>query len=349
MGAAIRTILIADLVMSIDNVIAVAAAASRAPEAYRLILLIIGLATSIPLIIIGSTLLMKIMERFPIIITLGAALLGWLAGEMFVTDPAIAAWFKANLPHARSHPRHRRALLVVVVGKWLHHRARAPRPMRRCTIRRVERSPAALRADDDARVPLRLGHRPGAQQQRGLGRHRRGHRAGGAGRRHGRLQRRRSRQRDVHLVHQDRARPLARRRRRIGDRHRRAAARWTSASTTPTGDLQRRQLEPPVRRHGARRSSSASSARTGSCSATSATRAAIGSARAGWCRSRTIIRSCRSRSTPGLITAEQAAFSSNKNLVTRAVGVEDTVLLETHLHDVMPGDLYLLCSDGLST
>jgi PPM family protein phosphatase len=50
----------------------------------------------------------------------------------------------------------------------------------------------------------------------------------------------------------------------------------------------------------------------------------------------------------GLITAEQAAFSSNKNLVTRAVGVEDTVLLETHLHDVMPGDIYLLCSDGLS-
>ena len=50
----------------------------------------------------------------------------------------------------------------------------------------------------------------------------------------------------------------------------------------------------------------------------------------------------------GLITAEQAAFSSNKNLVTRAVGVEDTVLLETHLHDVMPGDTYLLCSDGLS-
>jgi PPM family protein phosphatase len=50
----------------------------------------------------------------------------------------------------------------------------------------------------------------------------------------------------------------------------------------------------------------------------------------------------------GLITAEQAAFSSNKNLVTRAVGVEDTVLLETHLHDVLPGDTYLLCSDGLS-
>lgn len=50
----------------------------------------------------------------------------------------------------------------------------------------------------------------------------------------------------------------------------------------------------------------------------------------------------------GLITPEQAAFSANKNLVTRAVGVEDTVLLETHLHEVMPGDTYLLCSDGLS-
>ena len=124
MGAAIRTILIADLVMSIDNVIAVAAAASRAPEDYRLVLLIIGLATSIPLIIIGSTLLMKIMERFPIIITLGAALLGWLAGEMFVTDPAIAAWFKANLQHAEIVFGIGGALLVVAVGKWLHHRGR---------------------------------------------------------------------------------------------------------------------------------------------------------------------------------------------------------------------------------
>jgi len=50
----------------------------------------------------------------------------------------------------------------------------------------------------------------------------------------------------------------------------------------------------------------------------------------------------------GLITPEQAAFSANKNLVTRAVGVEDTVLLETHLHDTLAGDLYLMCSDGLT-
>jgi YjbE family integral membrane protein len=122
MGAAIRTILIADLVMSIDNVIAVAAAATRAPEAYRIVLLVIGLATSIPLIIIGSTLLMRIMERFPLIITLGAALLGWLAGEMLVSDPAIADWFQANLARADLVLGIGCAVGVVVVGKWLHHR-----------------------------------------------------------------------------------------------------------------------------------------------------------------------------------------------------------------------------------
>ena len=124
LAAAIRTILIADLVMSIDNVIAVAAAASRAPELYRLTLLIVGLATSIPLIIIGSTLLMKIMDRFPIIITLGAALLGFLAGEMLVSDPVLDAWFKANLPHADLIFGVGGAILVVAIGKWLHHRGR---------------------------------------------------------------------------------------------------------------------------------------------------------------------------------------------------------------------------------
>lgn len=123
-GAAIRTILIADLVMSIDNVIAVAAAAAGAPDAYRLTLLVIGLATSIPLIIVGSTLLMKIMERLPIIVVLGAALLGWLAGEMFVTDPAIASWFDVNLPHAEFIFGIGGAILVVVAGKWLHQRGR---------------------------------------------------------------------------------------------------------------------------------------------------------------------------------------------------------------------------------
>jgi YjbE family integral membrane protein len=122
MAAAIRTILVADLVMSIDNVIAVAGAADRAPEAYRLPLLIVGLAMSIPLIIAGSTLLMKVMERFPIIITLGAGLLGYLAGQMLATDPALEAWFKANVPHAEIALGAAGALGVVAVGRFLHHR-----------------------------------------------------------------------------------------------------------------------------------------------------------------------------------------------------------------------------------
>jgi len=122
MAAAIRTILVADLVMSIDNVIAVAGAADRAPEAYRVPLLIVGLATSIPLIIVGSTLLMKVMERFPIIITLGAALLGYLSGQMLATDPALVAWFKANVAHAELVFGAVGAVAVVVIGRWLHHR-----------------------------------------------------------------------------------------------------------------------------------------------------------------------------------------------------------------------------------
>lgn len=85
--AAIKTILIADLVMSIDNVIAVAAAAQGS-----LTLLILGLAISIPLVIFGSTLLLHLMERWPIIITIGGGLLGFVAGEMLVTDPALKGW-----------------------------------------------------------------------------------------------------------------------------------------------------------------------------------------------------------------------------------------------------------------
>jgi YjbE family integral membrane protein len=85
--SAIKTILIADLVMSIDNVIAVAAAAQGS-----LTLLILGLAISIPLVIFGSTLLLHLMERWPIIITIGGGLLGFVAGEMLVTDPALHGW-----------------------------------------------------------------------------------------------------------------------------------------------------------------------------------------------------------------------------------------------------------------
>ena len=87
MAAAVRTILIADLVMSLDNVIAVAAAAKGDTT-----LLILGLAISIPLVIFGSTLLLKVIERFPIIVWGGAALLGYIAGEIALADPAIVEW-----------------------------------------------------------------------------------------------------------------------------------------------------------------------------------------------------------------------------------------------------------------
>ena len=94
LGAAIKTILLADLVMSLDNVLGVAAAAKGSMP-----LLIIGLAVSIPLVIFGASLLLKVMERFPIIITIGGGLLGWVAGEMAVTDPAISGWIEANAPY----------------------------------------------------------------------------------------------------------------------------------------------------------------------------------------------------------------------------------------------------------
>ncbi|MSQ49535.1 MAG: TerC family protein [Betaproteobacteria bacterium] len=85
--AAIKTILIADLVMSLDNVIAVAAAAGGS-----MTLLILGLAISIPLVVFGATLLVTLMDRYPAIITIGAALIGLVAGEMLVTDPVALAW-----------------------------------------------------------------------------------------------------------------------------------------------------------------------------------------------------------------------------------------------------------------
>ena len=90
LAAAIKTILIADLVMSLDNVIAVAAAAGGS-----MTLLVLGLAISIPLVIVGATLLLKLMERYPVIITIGAALIGFVAGEMLVTDPALKDWMGA--------------------------------------------------------------------------------------------------------------------------------------------------------------------------------------------------------------------------------------------------------------
>jgi YjbE family integral membrane protein len=89
---AVRIVVIADIVMSLDNVIAVAAAANG-----QLPLLILGLAISIPIIIAGAALIMMVLDRFPILVWLGATLLGWIAGDVIATDPAVHPWLQRLL------------------------------------------------------------------------------------------------------------------------------------------------------------------------------------------------------------------------------------------------------------
>jgi YjbE family integral membrane protein len=114
--AAIRTILIADLVMSLDNVIGVAAAAKGS-----MLLLVLGLAISIPLVVFGSTMMIRLMGRFPVIVTLGAALIGWVGGETVVSDTALhdlvaaSEWLHTAGPVAG-------AGLVLGLGRWLQKR-----------------------------------------------------------------------------------------------------------------------------------------------------------------------------------------------------------------------------------
>lgn len=119
--SAIKTIIVADAVMSLDNVIAIAGAAEAADPEHRLALVIFGLLVSIPLIVWGSQLVLKLLDRFPIVITLGAALLGWIAGDIMVTDPAIVGWVKANANwlHEWKVAPIAGAVLVVIIGKAL--------------------------------------------------------------------------------------------------------------------------------------------------------------------------------------------------------------------------------------
>lgn len=121
--AAIKTIIVADLVMSVDNVIAIAGAAQNAGE-HSMLLVVLGLLISIPIIVWGSQLVIKLMERYPLIITAGGMLLGWIAGGMLVTDPALAnpdKWqWMLKLPQTdvvKYGAAVAGALLVLVVGK----------------------------------------------------------------------------------------------------------------------------------------------------------------------------------------------------------------------------------------
>lgn len=125
---AIKTIVLADLAMSIDNVIAIASAASHAHEDHQFLLVLFGILLSIPIIIWGSTLVLRLMEKFPIIVTLGAALLGYLAGSMIVSDKIVAPWLHSHIAEEVlmvgkfSLAGIICAIFVVVIGKWIQQR-----------------------------------------------------------------------------------------------------------------------------------------------------------------------------------------------------------------------------------
>jgi YjbE family integral membrane protein len=121
---AVRTIVIADAVMSLDNVIAIAAAAKG-----HILLIAIGLIISIPLIIFGSTLVLKVLLRFPVLVTLGGGLLGWIAGEISLTDPAIHAWAETLPPWSEKAAAAVGAIFVMGLGKILARRMEQKRAL----------------------------------------------------------------------------------------------------------------------------------------------------------------------------------------------------------------------------
>ncbi|BEV13853.1 TerC family protein [Herbaspirillum sp. DW155] len=126
---AVKTVIVADLVMSLDNVIAIASAAEQAAGEHQLLLVVFGIVVSIPIIVWGSTLVLKLMEKFPVIVTLGAALLGYIAGGMIFSDAAVQGWLQGfiaetefMLPGAAVHlsmPGLVGALGVVLTGLTL--------------------------------------------------------------------------------------------------------------------------------------------------------------------------------------------------------------------------------------
>ncbi|MDO9095760.1 MAG: TerC family protein [Rubrivivax sp.] len=133
--AAVKTIIVADLVMSVDNVIAIAGAAQGAGD-HQMVLVIFGLVVSIPIIVWGSQLVIKLMDRFPMIITAGGMLLGWIAGTMAVTDPAVLGYMPTTpadvagaAPEVLATVRYGAgvagAVLVLALGLFVKRRASA--------------------------------------------------------------------------------------------------------------------------------------------------------------------------------------------------------------------------------
>jgi len=119
---AIKTIIIADAMMSLDNVIAIAGAARDS-----VVLVTFGMAVSVPIIVWGSKLVMRLMEKFPVTIFIGAGLLGWIAGGMSTTDAVSREWVDNNAAFLHWVAPAGGALLIVVIGKWLADRTGARR------------------------------------------------------------------------------------------------------------------------------------------------------------------------------------------------------------------------------
>jgi YjbE family integral membrane protein len=125
--SAIKTIIVADLIMSLDNVVAIAGVAEQADPAHQTGLIIFGLLVSVPFIIFGSQIVLKLLDRFPIIVLLGGALLGWIAGGLVVGDVIVAPYMPDHkyFVYGASAVG---ALLVVVVAKLLERRRRITSP-----------------------------------------------------------------------------------------------------------------------------------------------------------------------------------------------------------------------------
>lgn len=109
--SAIKTIIFADVIMSLDNVLGIAAVAKG-----NFLLLIVGLCVSIPIVVFGATIVLKLMDRFPIIIWIGAGILGYVAGEMFVGDKATKAFFESHLAFEHAVPIIGAA--IVIAAGW---------------------------------------------------------------------------------------------------------------------------------------------------------------------------------------------------------------------------------------
>ena len=122
---AVKTVIVADLVMSVDNVIAIAGAAQGAGQQHQMPLVIFGLLVSIPIIVWGSQIVLKLMDRFPMIITLGGMLLGWIAGTMAHTDPGIAPRLPVGTVWNYAFGA-AGALLVLAIGRLMQKRSSPP-------------------------------------------------------------------------------------------------------------------------------------------------------------------------------------------------------------------------------